>query len=65
MQVVTGLLIFGWMRIHGARFPALLHCTEVLGFDSVMNNVGRVLTPLCFGIFYGRKLGFFYTSELC
>lgn len=37
----------------------IAHCLscEVLGLDSFMNNIGRVLTPLCLGFLYGRKLG--------
>lgn len=31
------------------------HRGKVLGLDSFMNNIGRVLTPLCLGFLYGRK----------
>ncbi len=30
-----------------------------MGYDSIMNNVGRVVTPLVLGFVYGRKLGSF------
>jgi len=59
----TGCLFYAFgSATFPATVPTLLaksvpkhHRGIVLGWDSVMNNVGRVLTPLCLGLVYGRS----------